>query len=357
MPSSLTLSNRVREAVANGYVSEDEALDLAIDAESDGVVDAAERATAKASLSGKASRMSADSRELLTKTFGADLFVASGPTPVIPSEPSTPVVPAPVDPRRDLEDPALLDKHAQTGSYDWLPGTLFKDGAQAEDVVQGSIANCYMVAAFAAIAKQSPEVLENAIRDNGDGTFTVRLHATNSWGLPTGQQTEVTVDGELPVAGTSLQYGKGADRTELWVGILEKAFAQSKGGYEAIGNGGSAGTVLTALTGRKSETITLASPALSDAQVFERIQSTLARGGAVCAGTHGKDRADLYTNSGLYAWHAYTVMGTSVENGVQYVELRNPWGRSEPTGNGADDGIFKLDVASFRKFYSAAYLA
>lgn len=352
MPTSTTLASRVSQALSNSYVTEDEALDIAIDAEADGTVDAAEVATVKKALAGKGDRMSADSRELLANTFGQDLFEASSPSPVV--TPPAPSVPG----RRDLEDPAVLTKHASTLSYDWMDGQLFKDGAQAEDVIQGSIANCYMVAAFAAIAKQSPELIENAIKDNGDGTFTVKLHEVSYYGSPTGQVSEVTVDGELPVGSSgSAQYAKGSDRAELWVPILEKAFAQWKGSYEEIGNGGSAGLVLSALTGRSSETISLGGTLISDAQLFSKMQATLERGGAICAGTHGKEDATLYSGTGLYAWHAYTVMGVSEEAGKQYVELRNPWGKSEPTGNGADDGIFRLELSEFRRLYSVAYLA
>lgn len=31
--------------------------------------------------------------------------------------------------------------------------------------------------------------------------------------------------------------------------------------------------------------------------------------------------------------------------------LRNPWGDSEPAGNGADDGVFKLKLSEFRRLY------
>jgi hypothetical protein len=33
------------------------------------------------------------------------------------------------------------------------------------------------------------------------------------------------------------------------------------------------------------------------------------------------------------------------------VVLRNPWGESEPAGNGANDGVFKLKLEDFRKLY------
>lgn len=350
--SSSTLASSIKEKLASGWVTADELREVAELAKSDGSISEADKAAARSVLAGKDKWMGAASAELARQLFGQDVFERGAPTPPAPTPPVTP----PVSPARaDLEDPAVLAKHGSELSYDWLPGTLFVNGASAEDVVQGSIANCYMVAAFAAVAKQSPEVIENAITDNKDGTFTVRFHDNVGYGSSGGMK-EITVDGELPLGMGSAKYAKGSDRAELWVPLLEKAFAQWKGNYDAIGNGGHTGEVMTALTGRRSSYVDLSATYVTDDQVFGQIKSTLDRGGAVCAGTHGKERTDLYTNSGMYAWHAYTVMGVSEENGVKYVELRNPWGRSEPTGNGADDGVFKLTVADFRKYYSGAQL-
>ena len=53
--------------------------------------------------------------------------------------------------------------------------------------------------------------------------------------------------------------------------------------------------------------------------------------------------------------HEYTVTGTSVEGGQQYVSLRNPWAMTEPKNaqgqplDGVDDGSFKMKLQDFRK--------
>ncbi len=268
------------------------------------------------------------------------------PVPVTPA----PVTPAPISNLKDLADPSVLTKHEGSASYQWKPGgVLFVDGADELDVIQGQIADCYMVSAFAAVAAQSPEVIKNAITDNGDGTYTVKLLEPSNYGAePT--PVEVVVDGQL-----TSSYAKSATGTELWVGLLEKAFAQHKGGYEAIGNGGDPGYVMSALTGRDDRYTQLSTSA--DATVFEALKQALANGESAVACTYGKDRAELYSGSGLYAWHAYTVLAVSEENGEQLVTLRNPWGKSEPGADGQNDGVFKLSVADYRKYYSAMWIA
>ncbi|MHB8877541.1 MAG: C2 family cysteine protease [Myxococcaceae bacterium] len=256
-------------------------------------------------------------------------------------------------PRKDLPDPSVLTKHQDSLKWDWLPGSLFVDGVKETDVVQGSIANCYMVSAFSAIAQQNPDVIRNAFKDNGDGTFTVKLYRLDWAGQA--EAVEVTIDGQLPGSYGSLTYAKGADRSELWVPLLEKAFAQFKGDYDAIGKGGLGGEVMASLTGRPYRYTALTAGMATDG-LYEQLKTALGSGKAATAGTHGEDQAALYSGSGLYAWHSYTVLGVSEENGQKMVSLRNPWGSSEPGDDGKNDGIFKLDMASFAKYYSGVFV-
>ncbi len=256
--------------------------------------------------------------------------------------------------RVNLEDPALLDKH--TTDTTWKPvegGQLYVDGIDYEDVIQGSIANCYMAAAFSSVALQDPDAIKNAIRENADGTFTVSFYESSYYGTP--KKVEVTVDGDLPQSSMgSLRYAKGKDRSELWPGILEKAFAQWKGGYEAIGNGGNAGTVFEALTGKRAS-YTSTTYQTAD-QIFSRIQTATASGKPGTAGTHGKDSGVDYNGTGVYAWHAYTIVGAVEENGEKFIQLRNPWGSHEHGSDGKDDGIFKMELSTFMKLYNSINL-
>ncbi|MBS1152513.1 MAG: peptidase calpain [Myxococcaceae bacterium] len=253
---------------------------------------------------------------------------------------------------KDLADPTILTKHA--GTLEWNPvasGKLFVDGVSNDDVIQGSIANCYMVAAFSSIAQADPKAIENAIKDNGDGTYDVRFFESNGYGRPM-KEVKVTVDGDMPMlAGASVgKYAKGRDKSELWVGVLEKAYAQWKGGYEAVGNGGRSTEVFTAITGKStSQSMTSYTPA---DQLFTSIQTATAAHKPVTAGTHGKDSGVDYNGTGVYAWHAYSVMGAVEEGGQKYVQLRNPWGSSEHGSDGKDDGMFKMKLEDFTKLYS-----
>ncbi|MDP1829707.1 MAG: C2 family cysteine protease [Archangium sp.] len=259
-----------------------------------------------------------------------------------------PAPPAPATPRA-IDDPTVLTKH--TTDTTWKPvqdGKLFVDGVSYDDVVQGSIANCYMVGAFSAVAQANPDTIKNAIKENADGTFTVRFYEKDYSGSM--KPVDVTVDGDLPQSSLgSARYGKARDGKELWVGVLEKAYAQWKGGYETIGNGGYPGEVIAALTGKST---TYSSNKYTDANtLFTNIQKGAANHKAMTSPTHGKDSGVDYSGTGVYAWHVYTVLGAVDEGGTKYVQLRNPWGSTEPGSDGKNDGIFKMKLDDFTKLY------
>lgn len=257
--------------------------------------------------------------------------------------------------QRDLADPTVLDKHST--SVSWTPvnanQTLYVDGVDFDDVVQGSIANCYMVSAFSSLAYANPDLIKNAFTDNGDGTFDVRFFEADAYGRYT--PVTVTIDSDVPASsGTTGRYGKARDGNELWVTLLEKAYAQWKGGYEAIGNGGRSGDVFEALTGRRSGwSSTSYTPADT---LYTSISRAVAAHRPVTAGTHGEDSGVNYSGTGVYAWHAYSVLDTRDEGGVKSVQLRNPWGNTEPGNDGKNDGIFWMTMEDFTKLYSGVYL-
>ncbi|PZR17622.1 MAG: hypothetical protein DI536_04735 [Archangium gephyra] len=265
-------------------------------------------------------------------------------TTTTPTTPTVTPPPTPAITNPSIADPAVLTKH--TTDTTWKPvegGKLFVDGVSYDDVVQGSIGDCYLVSALSAVAQTNPKAIENAIKDNGDGTYTVRFYEKNST-----KQVEIKIDGDVAQSATGSQrYGKSRDSKELWVGLIEKAYAQWKGGYEAIGNGGYPGEVIQALTGRSTS---YSSNSYADS-TFAKIQRGGQNGKPMTAVTYGKDSGVDYNGTGVYAWHAYTVLGATEEAGQKYVQLRNPWGSSEHGNDGKNDGIFKMKLEDFSRLY------
>jgi Calpain family cysteine protease len=261
-------------------------------------------------------------------------------------------------------DPLAKDKRADGTSTHTLTrftGPLFIDGPKPDDVRQGAIGDCYFPAAMASLAFWKPEAIRDAIKDNGDGTYTVKFHDTDRWGGGNGRPVEIKVDGDLyarawggPAYGSSLGGSTEPDKMELWFPLIEKAYAQWKGSYETIGGGGVAGEVMGQVLGKSYDYVSL--NAGNKERVYDQIKAAAAQGRPMAAGTYGTDQADRYTNTGVYANHAYSVLGTEEENGVKYVKLRNPWGQSEYGYDGKNDGFFRIELDKFAELYRAVHI-
>jgi hypothetical protein len=231
-------------------------------------------------------------------------------------------------------------------------GPLFVNGPTSNDVRQGAIGNCYFPAAVGAVAHMNPKLIEDAITEvrnpqTGEREFQVRFFSSS------GRMEMVTVDADLytrswggPIYGTTPN-ASNPDTMELWYPILEKAYAKWKGSYDRIGNGGSPASVLTALTGKSTRYF---DTSYNDAdEIFRAVKAGGDAKVPMTAGTH--DDKKIYTNTGVYADHAYSVLGAEESGGKKFILLRNPWGESEAGNDGKNDGYFKLELSQFMKLY------
>lgn len=245
-----------------------------------------------------------------------------------------------------LEDPAPLTKDRFLTAKP-IQGPLFVGDPSAVDVAQGQIGNCYVPAACAAVAHADPDSIRDLIRPNEDGSFTVTLHPAGRGAL------QVRVDADVYGNPGSPRYGKGlasnGGEAPTWFPLVEKAWATHLGSYEKVGQGGSVGQMMADITGRPNK-----EHWLKDADPDATWQSLLAgqaEGRAMASGTYGTAEAARYSGTGVYANHAYSVLGGVEENGQRLVILRNPWGTGEAGSDGKNDGIFKLPLDKFIRLY------
>lgn len=250
---------------------------------------------------------------------------------------------AAVDVPSPSTDPVLNDDKL---AYQAIDGELFgASGPSEADITQGGLGDCFFLASLAAVVADDPRAVQEAIRSNADGTYSVRFHKDD------GKAVWITVDGDLPVDQKgNLAYASGAnsdgdDKLELWVPIMEKAYASFKDqygrddgidGYKDLDRGGSASAAMLALTGKSARYVSTPS---SDS-ALEGLLFAANDGAKVVVST----KRDA--NEGWVQRHAYTVLGTYEKEGQMMVRLRNPWGSTEPDealADGQDDGVF--DVA------------
>lgn len=340
------IGNLVNKALVDSRINKSEVEGLIAEAKSNGKVSAAEKKELTSLLTTKGDKFDADAKTALAAFLGVaapTTPTTGGTTTVTPPKPTGSTLPI-------ASDPTVLKKHEGAVTYSTIPGAqLFKDGVSYDDVMQGAIGDCYFVGALSSVAYSDPKAIENCIKDNGDGTFTVRFFKKGASGKMEAQYVRVDSDVPSAYAGGTSKYAKCRDSKELWVSLIEKAYASWKGGFEAIGNGGYPTEVMTAITGSSSSYYALKTN--KPEAMFDLIKTAVEMNTAVTALTYGEDKKDMYTGTGVYAWHNYSVLGAIEENGQKYVQLRNPWGSSEPGSDGKNDGIFKMKLEDFSKLY------
>ncbi len=226
-------------------------------------------------------------------------------------------------------------------------------------VKQGSIGDCHFEAAVASLAAVDRNQIQEMIKKNGDGTYTVTF--------PGAPEEPITVT--APTEAEMGLYNQGGEKGS-WACVLEKAYGafckadplrrsifNAGGGNtlnEAGGNGEnhfSFGAAMTLLTGKphQDELMLLASEETLAKRLNETLNGKPAR--PVYAGIFDQffsdESADGYPDQHMYSVLAFDPKGA--DGGT--VTVRNPWGHGE-----GPDGTFKISVKAFKKnFHRAAF--
>ena len=212
---------------------------------------------------------------------------------------------------------------------------VFEDGISPDDIIQGSIGDCYFLSAVGSLCKFSRYIdrlflTKERTKEHLYGVF-VFLNAC--WKL-------VCIDDYLPYTGKKFKKFafSSSGGKELWVALLEKAWAKINGNYAKIGCGGSPTEVFDVLTEAYTEQVPI-NPYYSD-YIWETMINAENKGYIMTAGT-SSDIANLNLDDvGLSAGHAYTVLGVmEIDTGKEVekvVRLRNPYGNGEFNGDWSD---------------------
>ncbi len=229
-------------------------------------------------------------------------------------------------------------------SYRAASGTLFVGAPTYTNEKQGTLGDCYLIAALGSLAASNPDSVRNMFVDNGDGTYTVRFYG-GSYGAyynadgtigegfanGIGVADYVTVDRMLPSTsrGVFAYSNYGASLTNpnnvLWIALAEKAYAQwnanGKSGRTAANSyasieGGWMSNVNAQVIGSNSTRYASSNSAHKTA-----LMNALAAGRAVTIGTTGNSAM-------MVSSHAYSI--TAYNSSTDRFTVFNPWGTQHP---------------------------
>ena len=206
------------------------------------------------------------------------------------------------------------------------PIKVFND-ISPNDILQGKLGDCYFLSTISAIA-EFPKRIEKLF-DTQDfqpsGCYTVNI-------FDMGVETDYIVDdffpcnkdGSIAFSGPKIESGI----TEMWVLLLEKAWAKRFGSYWAI-DAGLTDDVLRDLTGAPCETVDI-----EDDSLWDKVYSANKKDYIMTAGSAGDDGCgDLVSEVGLITLHAYAIIDAQevkTKRGVErLMNIRNPWGGTE----------------------------
>mmetsp|Transcript_13890 Transcript_13890/g.26293 ORF Transcript_13890/g.26293 Transcript_13890/m.26293 type:complete len:1904 (+) Transcript_13890:1-5712(+) len=239
-------------------------------------------------------------------------------------------------------------KHRNWKRYKWVKLTqdmrrrglepkLFEDEIEPADIRQGALGDCWFLSAIAVLS-QHRKRLESIFLSHTDnqGVYSLRFYKNN-------EVRVVTVDDCFPVDPRGRPvFARSHEPSEMWVMILEKAYAKLHTCYEAI-EAGFVDQALVDMTNGISTRFDMTKEnikvKIDNGVLWKTLVEYHRQGFLMGAGTPaGSDSEANASYWGIVQGHAYSILDLfTIDVGVNLIQLRNPWGRKEWTGDWSDN--------------------
>lgn len=258
------------------------------------------------------------------------------------------------------------------GVNGWMRASQYFEGREkiydsfsADDIEQGILGDCYLLAAVSALAEFPGRVQQLFLQTNRNnaGCYVVRLFIC-------GKYVNIHVDDYFPLDASSRLAFAGSKGEELWVMLVEKAWAKVHGDFSRI-EGGDSRETLAAITGAPAEFYKHKDMSTED--LWKLIKTADETNCVMCTGASSDSK-------GIVKNHAYTLINAYEFNhegeNVRLLQIRNPWANTEWTGawsdedsrwtpelrkkfnhNSADDGLFFMPFDDFAKIFVHTFIA
>ena len=260
---------------------------------------------------------------------------------------------------------------------------VYKD-IEPDDILQGGLGNCYFLSAISAIAEHHNRITKIFLTKeyNSEGIYVVAMCIAGIW-------QEIVIDDLIPCKpGTNKPAFNTSRSNELWVILLEKAWAKIHGGYLNIASGLTR-EALRDLTGASAKTFFTSR---DKEELWTKLLEAEKKKFIMTAGSDELNNgSDAFIEKiGLAGSHAYSLLGvyeleykrglykllnpdddTRYKKVERIVKLRNPWGEGEWSGDWSDnsplwneelkkaldfvqkeDGTFYMTFKDYCKYFS-----
>jgi len=212
---------------------------------------------------------------------------------------------------------------------------IFDNTIVAEDVCQGALGDCYLLAAFATLCERKVFIQNCFLTTtyNPYGKYRLRFYD-----LKTKQFVIVTIDDYIPCDKNKKPIFTKFNGHEMWPLLLEKGYAKFKGNYHNIEKGNPL-IALKELTGYEGEQFIFGGLKTNHEELFMKLQRYSYYGVLMTSSSKGKDNTKqqqhdsneeaTVVKSSIVPGHAYSILDiktpTLTTSRIHLLKLRNPW--------------------------------
>ena len=249
--------------------------------------------------------------------------------------------------------------------YDTKNYEIFHEGVSVDDIIQGSLGDCYFLSVIGSLCNNIKliEKLFYSLKKSKNNQYGINFYINGKWKL-------ILIDDYFPARNTSFKkfsFSYSSNK-EIWVPLLEKAWAKINGCYAKIGTGGLPNEVYDLCSEAYNEYILIKNK--NKEKLWQEIFEGEKKNYLMTAGTTKNTNNFKLEKIGLTPGHAYTVLGILEINKEKVIKLRNPWGNFEFSGDWSDysskwteelkikyefnkknDGTFYMSYNDFLKYF------
>ena len=216
---------------------------------------------------------------------------------------------------------------------------IYDENINLEDIKQGNISLCYFLSSLASLIKY-PKFLSQIFltkKINKQCYYEIVLFINGEFHI-------VLIDDYIPfIKNKKRPYFSNPNNNEIWVLLLEKAWAKVNGGYSKILEGWPS-EILSSITGFNNTFLINDDYADEEETLFYTLENYLHKTDSILLATTKSDNKKIekeMNEKNLIKNHAYIIEGTveiiSInQKKEKLVKIYNPWGFREWTGDYSD---------------------